>query len=289
MATNPMSEVLRHLRGAAPLWRDLAPLLDEELSRLPDRYRAVLLLCDLEGKTRKEAARRLGVPEGTVAGRLARARALLARRLARRDLALAVGTLAALLSEKAAPAGVPAALGSATVEVATLVARGPAAAGALPPGVAALTEGVLKAMLLTKLKFATAVLLLVGVLGAGLGAAGLVRRTQAAEQAPAAAEALPPAKGGDKKPAPRRGDAAEDLLRDARARAAIAEQRLAFDVEQALGKARDRYAGHPAAALRVIRAALARVLDDPDVGERARNDLLAKLVAGRRELTEAES
>src|SRR5262249_8074968 len=62
---------------------DLPPLLAQELARLPDRYRAVILLCDLEGRTRKETARHLGVPEGTVGGRLARARTLLARRLAR--------------------------------------------------------------------------------------------------------------------------------------------------------------------------------------------------------------
>src|SRR5262249_40853037 len=50
------------------LWRDLRPLLDEALSRLPDKYRAVIVLCDLEGKTRRETAGQLGVPEGTVAG-----------------------------------------------------------------------------------------------------------------------------------------------------------------------------------------------------------------------------
>jgi hypothetical protein len=147
---------------------------------------------------------------------------------------------------------------------------------------------VLKAMLLTKLKLATAVLLLAGVLGAGLGASGLARRAQAAEQADAAAKPHPPDKGQDKKPAPRRGEAVEDLLREAQARASIAEQRLALDVDDALRKARGRYAGRPAAALRLVRAALLRVLDDPDVGERAWNDLLARVVAGRRELTEAE-
>src|SRR5437763_2284216 len=45
-------------------WRDVQPVLDEELSRLPDKYRGVLVLCDLEGKTRKEAAQQLGCPDG---------------------------------------------------------------------------------------------------------------------------------------------------------------------------------------------------------------------------------
>ena len=60
---------------------DLDSVLDEELSRLPNHYRGVIALCDLEGNTRKEAARQLGIPEGSVASRLARARTLLAKRL----------------------------------------------------------------------------------------------------------------------------------------------------------------------------------------------------------------
>src|SRR5262249_13878664 len=81
-------------------WDELRPLLDAELSRLPDKYRAVVILCDLGGKTRKEAARQIGVPEGTVAGRLARARAMLAKRLTQRGVTLTGGALAAVLSEK---------------------------------------------------------------------------------------------------------------------------------------------------------------------------------------------
>ena len=60
---------------------ELLSRLDEELKRLPERCRALIVLCDLEGRTRKEVARQLGCPEGTVASGLARARALLAKRL----------------------------------------------------------------------------------------------------------------------------------------------------------------------------------------------------------------
>jgi RNA polymerase sigma factor (sigma-70 family) len=151
-------------------WHDLRPLLDRELSRLPDKYRVPVVLCDLGGVTRREAARRLGVPEGTVAGRLARARAMLARRLAQRGLALSGGLLAVLLAQNGASAGVPTSVVSSTVKAATLLTAGQgAAAGLISAHVAALTAGVLKTMLLTKFKAATAVLLAVALLGTGAG------------------------------------------------------------------------------------------------------------------------
>src|SRR5262249_28273585 len=89
------------------LWHHLLPMLDQELSRLPEKYRTAIVLCDLEDRTRKEAALQLGLPEGTVASRLSRARVMLAKRLARHGLAVSGGALAAVLSQNGASASVP--------------------------------------------------------------------------------------------------------------------------------------------------------------------------------------
>jgi RNA polymerase sigma factor (sigma-70 family) len=191
-------------RPAAPREdpRELQALLDAELNRLPAGYRAAIILCELEGKTRKEAARQLGWPEGTVAGRLARARALLAKRLARRGLTLPGGALAAVLFPGPASASMPQPLVASTLKAAAALA-----AGVLPARVAALTEGVIKAMLLNKLKTATAILMLL-TLGLALAlSGGLAAGQGAAPSAPAAG--APGASGRDagKAPAPRKRQA----------------------------------------------------------------------------------
>src|SRR5262249_1790978 len=142
---------------------DLLPLLDQELSCLSDKYRLLIVLCDLESKTRKEVARQLGIPEGTGAGRLARARAMLAKRLARHGLAVSGGALGAALSEGAACASAPATLVASTINAAILMAAGQVAAAAISPTVAAITEGVMKAMFVTKLKTVTAFLLITSI------------------------------------------------------------------------------------------------------------------------------
>jgi RNA polymerase sigma factor (sigma-70 family) len=160
------------------VWSDLQPLLDQELSRLPEKYRAAIVLCDLEGKTRKQAARQLGCPEGTLAARLARGRVMLAKRLAARGLAVSGGALAGVLSEQAASAGVPVSVLSSTMKAVTVVAAGQAAAGVISANAVALAEGVLKIMLLNRIKVAAVTLLLLAVLGGG--AVGLTHQTRAA-------------------------------------------------------------------------------------------------------------
>ena len=141
---------------------DTRTALDEELGRLAEKYRIAVVLCDLEGKTRKEVARQLGWAEGTVASRLARGRSILAKRLARRGFAGAV--VAATLADGAAPACVPSALVVSTITAASFsAARAAAAKEVLSSTVAALTEGVLKSMLLTKLKGVIALLLVSGL------------------------------------------------------------------------------------------------------------------------------
>jgi RNA polymerase sigma factor (sigma-70 family) len=144
------------------------PLLDEEVGRLPPKYRLPVVLCDLEGRTRKEAAQHLGWPEGTVSGRLSRARAMLARRLTRRGVALSAVTLAASMAGEAS-ARLPISVSRSICKAALECAAG-SAVGSVPAHVAALSEGVVKAMFVSKLKNAVALVMVALVLTAGAGA-----------------------------------------------------------------------------------------------------------------------
>jgi RNA polymerase sigma factor (sigma-70 family) len=159
--------------SAPDSWNELRPLLDQELARLPDKYRAAVVLCDLEGKSYKEAARQLGWPAGTLSVRLARARKMLASRLARKGWALPAASLGAFLSAQAAPASITPAVLDSTVRAAISLAAGQGiASGIVSTQVAFLVKGVMKAMLVSKLKALSSWVLVFGVLALGAGMVG---------------------------------------------------------------------------------------------------------------------
>ncbi|HEY1861526.1 MAG TPA: sigma-70 family RNA polymerase sigma factor [Gemmataceae bacterium] len=151
---------------------DVASVLDEEVSRLPRRYRVPFVLCYLEGKTNIEVSQQLGCPLGTVASRLSWARQRLRDRLSRRGIGLSTGLSVAALSETTALGTVPAQLVNLTVKGAVGFAAGSAAvAGEVPAHLISCAKGVLNTMYWTKLKIATVVVLALGLAGAGAGLA----------------------------------------------------------------------------------------------------------------------
>lgn len=169
-------------------WRELGPVLHEEVNRLPEKYRRPLVLCYLDGQTHEQAADQLGWPVGTVRTRLSRGRDLLQGRLVRRGVALSTGVVAGFLAESAASAAVPATLAYSTLKGALLVAAGETAgAVGISASVLALVDGALRSMLIVRLKFMGLALLLTCLFSGGVG---MVWSTGQANS-PAAASARP--------------------------------------------------------------------------------------------------
>jgi RNA polymerase sigma factor (sigma-70 family) len=122
---------------------DVRPILDAELARLPKPFAQVLILCDMEGRTRPEVAALLRVPEGTVASRLSRARELLAARLTRRGIALTVGAVGSVVAPDAGAVAPPELL-AGTAKAAFAFGTGTGAAS-VSPGALTLAHAILGA------------------------------------------------------------------------------------------------------------------------------------------------
>ena len=173
--------------ATAPPTLDLQELhqaLDRELHRLAEKYRVPIVLCDLEGRSRKDVAGQLKIPEGTLSSRLAKGRELLARRLTRHGAALSAGGMASVLAEQAVTAALVPELVTSTVQAAALAAAGSSAAGVVSANVVALSQGVMKTMFLDKLKVIFVMVLGVVLGGFGVGLFGM--------PGPNATQAAPP-------------------------------------------------------------------------------------------------
>jgi RNA polymerase sigma factor (sigma-70 family) len=164
--------------------RETRAILDAELARLPEKYRVPVILCYLGGKSKEEAAQELDWPHGTVSSRLARALALLRKRLGQRGLALSGAAVAALLSQTPSPAAIPAPLRAITVKNGLSLLAGQAPlTGIVSASAANLAKGVLTDMLRNKLRIAALSILILGMMTTGTLMVAAVQQKSQTDQA----------------------------------------------------------------------------------------------------------
>ena len=220
----------QHLPVTAAALREAQAIVDDELNRLPEKYRAPFILCCLEGKSRPEAARELGWKEGTVSSRIAQARKLLQQRLTRRGVVLSTVLCVLDLGRTAAPAVGPALI-DRTVQAALSFAAGKATATNLASASAVtMAHGILLAMsATTKLKIGTAVVLVCGFMTAtGAIARQAMSSTEGESQAGKIDRSLPTAltpKSQDPEKRPRTDAHGDPLPSGALARLGTLRQR----------------------------------------------------------------
>jgi RNA polymerase sigma factor (sigma-70 family) len=183
MAQSDMDKVSVETEPVDAELAELRTAIDEVLTALPLKYRTPVILCELEGKSRADAAKMLGWSEGTLSSRLARARKLLADRMSRRGFALPTAGLGAVLLAQPVTARVPPHLVASTVQAAMLVAAGSAVTVISKP-VAALMRGGYSYMT-TKFKVLTIGIAGIGLVLGGFGLSDLLdARTIAAPSTP---------------------------------------------------------------------------------------------------------
>jgi RNA polymerase sigma factor (sigma-70 family) len=162
--------------------------IQHELALLPEKYRAPVVLCYLEGLTHENAADQLGWPVGTVRGRLARARDLLRARLTRCGITASAALAAADSLTESARAAVPATLRDATLRATTQVASGQALAAAASARAVAWAEGTSRVMTFYRWNAAAGVFLMIVTLGIGL----VLAAASPPQSRPPEAKAAPP-------------------------------------------------------------------------------------------------
>jgi RNA polymerase sigma factor (sigma-70 family) len=186
------------------LWRDVRLLIDRELNLLPANYRTAVVLCDLEGKSGKDAARQVGWAEGTLSSRLARGRKLLAKRLTRRGVTLSAGALALTLMESRVCASVPEGLAQSARKAATLVSEAPDVSASRVRA-DLLAKGVVRNLSLARLKAVASALLAISAVGV---ACAMLPGGSAGEKSPFASPAI-----AELSQAPASVDAAEPVAK----------------------------------------------------------------------------
>lgn len=228
-------------------WRELCSALDFELNRLPKRWRLPLILCYLEGRTQDESARLLAWSKSTLRRRLQEARDALCRRLKGRGIVGSAALSAVLVSDCLASAAPTLGLIASTVDVAVEVAAGKKVATAASATVAALTEGVLRTMFLTKLKMVTALLFCISLVTVGVGkvsyTAVATAQVKSRPEAQAKKKQTPPEKIPNARlllDKFRELDAAKERYRQAEAIFKKAQEKLA-EAQQGYEEAQNKY------------------------------------------------
>jgi RNA polymerase sigma factor (sigma-70 family) len=182
--------------------REARGILDEEVQRLPEKYRTPFILCHLRGLTQEEAAHELGCPKGTVASRVMRACQRLRARLSRRDLTIPPTLFGTLLGAEVAEAALPGALAGATVTAACAFASGRhEATGAASARVLMLCRKNLEELMLARIKHVVAAVLTVVVAGTGAVLAYQARPPVPPEAAKGPEKNAPEAKAAEPLPA----------------------------------------------------------------------------------------
>jgi RNA polymerase sigma factor (sigma-70 family) len=198
----PLTDVVGGGDAGDAVPRDVLALLDEEVSRLPARYREAVVCCYLEGRTQEEAAHVLGWPKGTVSTRLNRARELLRARLTRRGLTVTAGSVILLFGQATAEGALPPRL----IQAVLSTLRQALVDGPLPAGAAALADAVVGGAFAGRVRDGVAVVLALAAVTVGhVVTSGLGRQAPPRDSGPALAQVRPSYTAGGQRPAPSPG------------------------------------------------------------------------------------